>query len=221
MERLICLAVGYVCGLFQTGYLVGKMNHMDIRKKGSGNAGTTNALRVLGWKAGVITFFGDVLKCVAAFLVTYFMYRGSDVMPLLAMYAGAGVTLGHNFPFYMNFKGGKGIAVMAGLVVVNSFWHLPASLLLIPITLACFLVPVVVTRYISVGSLAAYTVFWIEMVMIGRMGWFQMETARCYELYIVLFLLTALAWYRHRQNLKRLANGTDNKFGAKKKTEKE
>lgn len=221
MERLICLAVGYVCGLFQTGYLVGKMNHMDIRKKGSGNAGTTNALRVLGWKAGVITFFGDVLKCVAAFLVTYFMYRGSDVMPLLAMYAGAGVTLGHNFPFYMNFKGGKGIAVMAGLVVVNSFWHLPASLLLIPITLACFLVPVVVTRYISVGSLAAYTVFWIEMVMIGRMGWFQMETARCYELYIVLFLLTALAWYRHRQNLKRLANGTENKFGAKKKMEKE
>lgn len=221
MERLICLAVGYVCGLFQTGYLVGKMNHMDIRKKGSGNAGTTNALRVLGWKAGVITFFGDVLKCVGAFLVTYFMYRGSDVMPLLAMYAGAGVTLGHNFPFYMNFKGGKGIAVMAGLVVVNSFWHLPASLLLIPITLACFLVPVVVTRYISVGSLAAYTVFWIEMVMIGRMGWFQMETARCYELYIVLFLLTALAWYRHRQNLKRLANGTENKFGAKKKTEKE
>ena len=221
MERLICLAVGYVCGLFQTGYLVGKMNHMDIRKKGSGNAGTTNALRVLGWKAGVITFFGDVLKCVAAFLVTYFMYRGSDVMPLLAMYAGAGVTLGHNFPFYMNFKGGKGIAVMAGLGVVNSFWHLPASLLLIPITLACFLVPVVVTRYISVGSLAAYTVFWIEMVMIGRMGWFQMETARCYELYIVLFLLTALAWYRHRQNLKRLANGTENKFGAKKKTEKE
>ena len=221
MERLICLAVGYVCGLFQTGYLVGKMNHMDIRKKGSGNAGTTNALRVLGWKAGVITFSGDVLKCVAAFLVTYFMYRGSDVMPLLAMYAGAGVTLGHNFPFYMNFKGGKGIAVMAGLVVVNSFWHLPASLLLIPITLACFLVPVVVTRYISVGSLAAYTVFWIEMVMIGPMGWFQMETARCYELYIVLFLLTALAWYRHRQNLKRLANGTENKFGAKKKTEKE
>ena len=138
MERLICLAIGYVCGLFQTGYLVGKMNHMDIRKKGSGNAGTTNALRVLGWKAGVITFSGDVLKCVAAFLVSYFMYRGSDMMPLLAMYAGAGVTLGHNFPFYMNFKGGKGIAVMAGLVVVNSFWHLPASLLLIPVTAGRF-----------------------------------------------------------------------------------
>ena len=217
MERLICLAIGYVCGLFQTGYLVGKMNHMDIRKKGSGNAGTTNALRVLGWKAGAMTFFGDVLKCVAAFLISYFMYRGSDMMPLLAMYAGAGVTLGHNFPFYMNFKGGKGIAVMAGLVVVNSFWHLPSSLLMIPVTLACFLVPVLITKYISVGSLAAYTVFLIEMIIIGQLGWLDMEAGFRYELYVILFLLTALAWYRHRANLGRLLKGTENKFGAKKK----
>ena len=107
-------------------------------------------------------------------------------MPLLAMYAGAGMTLGHNFPFYMNFKGGKGIAVMAGLVVVNSFWNFPETLLLIPVTLAFFLIPVLVTRYISVGSLAAYTVFWIEMIVIGQLGWLQMETARCYELYAVL-----------------------------------
>ena len=131
MERLICLAIGYVCGLFQTGYIVGEMSHVDIRKKGSGNAGTTNALRVLGWKAGLLTFAGDVIKCVVAFLIVFFMYRGSDCRPLLTLYAGAGVTLGHNFPFYMNFKGGKGIAVMAGLVAVNSFWHLPLSLLMI------------------------------------------------------------------------------------------
>ena len=219
MERLICLAIGYVCGLFQTGYIIGEMSHVDIRKKGSGNAGTTNALRVLGWKAGILTFAGDVLKCVAAFLIVYFMYRGSDCRPLLTMYAGAGVTLGHNFPFYMNFKGGKGIAVMAGLVAVNSFWHLPASLFMIPVTLACFLVPVIVTRYISVGSLAAYTVFLIEMIIIGQAGWFDMEAPRCYELYIILALMTLLAWYRHKENLKRLAAGTENKFGSKKKEE--
>ena len=217
MERLICLAVGYVCGLLQTGYLVGKLNHVDIRKKGSGNAGSTNALRVLGWKAGLMTFAGDVLKCVAAFLITFFMYRGSDALPMLTMYAGAGVTLGHNFPFYMNFKGGKGIAVMAGMVVVNSFWHLPQSLLMIPVTLAFFLVPVAVTKYISVGSLAAYTVFLIEMVIPGQIGWFEMDAARCYELYGVLFILTTLAWYRHRENIKRLAAGTENQFGSKKK----
>ena len=156
MERLICLAIGYVCGLFQTGYIVGEMSHVDIRKKGSGNAGTTNALRVLGWKAGILTFAGDVIKCVAAFLIVFFMYRGSDCRPLLTLYAGAGVTLGHNFPFYMNFKGGKGIAVMAGLLAVNSFWHLPISLFMIPLTLAWFLGPVIVTRYISAGSLAGY-----------------------------------------------------------------
>ena len=217
MERLICLAVGYVCGLLQTGYLVGKLNHVDIRKKGSGNAGSTNALRVLGWKAGLMTFAGDVLKCVAAFLITFFMYRGSVALPMLTMYAGAGVTLGHNFPFYMNFKGGKGIAVMAGMVVVNSFWHLPQSLLMIPVTLAFFLVPVAVTKYISVGSLGAYTVFLIEMVIAGQIGWFEMDAARCYELYGVLFILTILAWYRHRENIKRLAAGTENQFGSKKK----
>ena len=217
MERLICLAIGYVCGLFQTGYIVGEMSHVDIRKKGSGNAGTTNALRVLGWKAGILTFAGDVIKCIVAFLVVFFMYRGSDCRPLLTLYAGAGVTLGHNFPFYMNFKGGKGIAVMAGLVVVNSFWHLPVSLLLIPVTLACFLVPVIVTRYISVGSLAAYTVFLIEMILMGQTGWFDMREAYCYELYVILGLMTALAWYRHKENLKRLAGGTENKFGSKKK----
>lgn len=217
MERLICLAVGYVCGLFQTGYLVGKLNHVDIRKQGSGNAGTTNALRVLGWRAGIFTFAGDVLKCAVAFLIVYFLYRGSDIRPLLAIYAGAGVTLGHNFPFYMNFKGGKGIAVMAGLVLVNSFWHIPGSLLMIPVTIIFFLVPVIATRYISVGSLSAYTAFLIEMIIIGQTGWFNMLPSRCYELYVVLFLLTVLAWYRHKANIKRLISGTENKFGAKKK----
>ena len=220
MERLICLAIGYVCGLFQTGYIVGEMSHVDIRKKGSGNAGTTNALRVLGWKAGLLTFAGDVIKCVVAFLIVFFMYRGSDCRPLLTLYAGAGVTLGHNFPFYMNFKGGKGIAVMAGLVVVNSFWHLPMSLLMILITLASFLIPVIVTRYISVGSLAAYTVFLIEMIIIGQAGWLDMQPSYCYELYIILALMTLLAWYRHKENLKRLAAGTENKFGSKKNKSK-
>ena len=220
MERLICLAIGYVCGLFQTGYIVGEMSHVDIRKKGSGNAGTTNALRVLGWKAGLLTFAGDVIKCVVAFLIVFFMYRGSDCRPLLTLYAGAGVTLGHNFPFYMNFKGGKGIAVMAGLVVVNSFWHLPMSLLMILITLASFLIPVIVTRYISVGSLAAYTVFLIEMIIIGQAGWLDMQPSYCYELYIILALMTLLAWYRHKENLKRLVAGTENKFGSKKNKSK-
>ena len=221
MERIICLAIGYVCGLLQSGYLVGKLHHIDIRKSGSGNAGSTNALRVMGWKAGLMTFAGDVLKCFAAVLIVRAIYHGSNILPLLMMYAGAGVTLGHNFPFYMNFKGGKGIAVMAALVVSNCFWHLPYSVLMFFITLAFFAVPVVVTRYISLGSLLAYAAFFIEMVVFGQLGWFGMEQAYLYELYILVFLLTALAWWRHRANIKRLLNGTENKFGSGKSKSKE
>jgi glycerol-3-phosphate acyltransferase PlsY len=219
MERIICVAIGYLFGLLQTGYLYGKTQHVDIRKEGSGNAGTTNALRTMGWKAGAITFLGDCFKCVLAVAATYFIYgkTQADIWPLLMMYTGAGVILGHNFPFYMNFKGGKGIAVMAGLVVINSGWHMPKSILLLLVTALFFLIPVIVTRYISVGSLCAYTAFLIEMILFGQWGWFDMETGYCYELYGLVFLLTVLAWYRHRENIKRLIKGTENKFGSKRK----
>ena len=206
MERLICLAIGYVCGLFQTGYLVGKMNHMDIRKKGSGNAGTTNALRVLGWKAGAMTFFGDVLKCVAAFLISYFMYRGSDMMPLLAMYAGAGVTLGHNFPFYLKFKGGKGIAASVGMMLAFGDWRLIIA------GLICFFVPLLITRYVSLGSLVLYAGFFVGMIFSGQAGNYGMPQDRLTELYIVTAALTALAYWQHRANIKRLAAGKENRL---------
>lgn len=210
MERIICLAIGYVCGLLQTGYLVGKVNHIDIRQKGSGNAGSTNALRVMGWKAGLLTFAGDVLKCIVAILIVRYIYRDSAQLPLWAMYAGAGATLGHNFPFYLKFKGGKGIAVLAGLVVSTKIW-------MAPIPLAAFLIAVIFTRYISLGSLLAYSMFFLEVVVCGQLGCFGMNQGHLNELYILLFILTVLAWYRHKENIKRLVAGTENKFGSKKK----
>ena len=85
MERIICLVIGYACGLLQSGYLVGKMHHIDIRKAGSGNSGSTNALRVMGLKAGLMTFAGDVLKCFAAVLIVRAIYHGSNILPLLMM----------------------------------------------------------------------------------------------------------------------------------------
>ncbi len=210
MERVICLAIGYVCGLLQTGYLIGKINHIDIRKEGSGNAGSTNALRVMGWKAGLMTFAGDVLKCVIAILIVRYLFEDSEFVPLLAMYAGAGATLGHNFPFYLKFKGGKGIAVLAGLVISTKVW-------MSPIPLAAFLIAVIFTRYVSLGSLLAYTMFFLEVVTCGELGCFGMEAAYRYELYILLFALTVLAWYRHKANIGRLLSGTENRFGSKKK----
>ena len=209
MERIICLAIGYVCGLLQTGYLVGKMNHVDIRKEGSGNAGSTNALRVLGWKAGAMTFAGDVIKCLAAVLIARYLYRDTEYVPLLAMYAGMGATLGHNFPFYLKFKGGKGIAVLAGLVLATGF-------VMVPIPLTAFLIAVLLTRYVSLGSLLASSMFFLEVLFYGQLGGFDMEFRYRMELYVLVFLLMALAWVRHKENIKRLLAGTENPFRSKK-----
>ena len=98
MERLVSVLIGYVFGLLQTGYLYGKLHHIDIRKQGSGNAGTTNALRTMGWKAGVVTLLGDAFKCVFAVLLVRLIYGESheEMLPLLSMYAGMGAVLGHN-----------------------------------------------------------------------------------------------------------------------------
>lgn len=210
MERIICLAIGYVCGLLQTGYLVGKMNHIDIRKEGSGNAGSTNALRVMGWKAGAMTFAGDVVKCVAAVLIVRYLYRDSEYLPLLAMYAGMGATLGHNFPFYLKFKGGKGIAVLAGLV-------LSTGLVMVPIPLTAFLIAVLLTRYVSLGSLLASTMFFLEVLFYGQLGGFDMDFQYRMELYVLVFILMVLAWFRHKENIRRLLAGTENPFRSKKK----
>ena len=110
------------------------MNHVDIRKHGSGNAGTTNALRTLGWKAGVITFVGDCLKCVLAVVIVRLIFADNGHVELLAFYAGLGAVLGHNFPFYLNFKGGKGIASTAGLILaVNPVMFLIVAIVFIAI----------------------------------------------------------------------------------------
>ena len=152
MVRIICLLTGYVFGLFQTGYLYGRMNHIDIRNYGSGNSGTTNALRVLGKKAGLIVFLGDFFKMVlACFLVR--LVLGSDPnTDLYVLYTGLGVVLGHNFPCYLHFKGGKGIASMAGLLI-SMDWR---------VALVCgvvFLITVILTRYVSLGSIFVVILF--------------------------------------------------------------
>ena len=209
MERIICLIIGYAFGLFQTGYFVGKLNHVDIRKTGSGNSGSTNALRVLGVKAGLMTFAGDVLKCVLPILLVRQIFSGSDCLPLLAMYTGAGATLGHNYPFYLKFKGGKGIAVLAGLVVSTGF-------LLVPVPLAAFLIAVIFTRYVSFGSLLAATMFFLEIVLFGVQGNLDLGAKYLPELYLLAGVIMALAWIRHRENIKRLLAGEENRFGSKK-----
>lgn len=207
MERIICIAIGYVFGLFQTGYFYGLSKKIDIRKYGSGNAGTTNTLRTLGWKAGIITFIGDSMKCVLAVLLVRFIFgQDHEAISLLSMYAGAGVVLGHNYPCYMNFKGGKGIAATVGLVLSTN----PVMFLIVA---AIFAAIVLTTRYVSLGSIVIMIVFVIEVVIYGQHGGFHLEGALLYELYVLASFLAVLAVVRHRANIKRLLSGTENKFG--------
>ena len=209
MERLICVAIGYLFGLFQTGYIYGKINHVDIRKHGSGNAGTTNALRTLGWKAGAITFIGDCLKCVLAVLLVRFIFADSSRIELLAIYAGLGAVLGHNFPFYLNFKGGKGIASTVGLILAVN----PVMFLIVAIV---FIAIVWFTQYVSLGSIVIMVLFVIQVVIYGQMDGFSLTGGELYEFYAIAIVLAALAIWRHRANMKRLATGTENKTDLRK-----
>lgn len=207
LERIICLVIGYVFGLFQTAYFYGKAHGIDIRKHGSGNSGTTNALRVLGTKAGLIVFFGDCLKCVLAVALVKVIFGGQypDAKYLLAIYAAAGVILGHNFPFYMSFKGGKGIAATAGLILAFHPYFIPMGVVL-------FFGVFLITHYVSLGSLLIYAGLLAEMIILGQLGVFTgMTQAYLIELYIVTAFLTVMAFWRHRQNIVRLVKGEERK----------
>lgn len=212
MERIICLIIGYAFGLFQTAYIYGKAHGVDIRQMGSGNAGTTNTLRVFGTKAGLIVFFGDVLKCAAAVTVVRFVYGSSEIAYLLMIYAGAGAILGHNFPFYMHFRGGKGIAATAGLILALH----PAF---IPVGIVLFFTAFFTTHYVSLGSLLVYAGFLIELVVLGQMGVFGMDQNALYEMYAVGVFLTAMAYIKHRANIVRLLKGEERKTYLSKKSE--
>ncbi len=212
MSRLVCLIIGYAFGLFQTAFFYGKAHGIDIREHGSGNAGTTNALRVLGKKAGLIVLLGDCLKCIFAVCVCRLIYGEShaDMIYLLCIYAAAGAILGHNFPFYMGFKGGKGIAATAGLIL--SF-H-PSF---IPVGVVLFFGAFFITHYVSLGSLLVYLGFVIQIIVSGQMGLFGMEQGLLTEMYIIAFLLAVMAYWKHRENIVRLIHGEERKTYLTKK----
>ena len=191
--------IGYVFGLFQTAYLYGKLHGIDIRNYGSGNAGTTNTLRTLGTKAGLIVLLGDIMKCILAIVLTNMLFQNShpDEIYLLKIYAAAGAILGHNFPFYLHFKGGKGIAATAGMILSFHPWLIPMGVIL-------FFGTFFTTHYVSLGSLLVYAGFMIELVVLGQMGIFGMPQEALIEMYVIAGFLTVMAYYKHKDNIKRL-----------------
>ena len=185
MFRLICLVLGYFIGCIQSAYIVGKIWHKDIRKYGSGNLGSTNALRVLGKKAAAITFTCDILKAVLAFVIAYHIFGRSIVA---GVYASAGAVLGHDFPFYLSFKGGKGIAATIGLIMCLS---VTVSPLIAAFSYGLGIIGVLIKGYVSMGSL----MFVITVPF------------ACY--------FTGAA-YQHRANIERIIHGNERSLYKKK-----
>ncbi len=206
MVRVVCVIIGYLLGMIQTAYILGRIKGIDIREHGSGNAGTTNTLRVLGAKAGIIVFAGDLIKCIVAVLIVKYTIavRFPEIMPLLLLYTGAGCVIGHNFPFYLKFRGGKGIACTGGLMIAFHWSFIPVGLLV-------FFGTFFLTHYVSLGSLLLYTGFFVQLIITGQMGIYNVSQSVLNEMYILVFLLTVLAFYKHRSNIKRLLTHSERK----------
>ena len=214
MKSVLIAAVSavqaYLLGSIDTGILVSKfLYHDDVRKYGSGAAGMTNMLRTFGKKAAALTAFGDVLKgvlavCIGRWLFTL-MPESTTLSPYLAVYLAAiFAIIGHLKPLYFGFKGGKGIAATAGLILAIHPAFIPMGVIL-------FFGTFLLTHYVSLGSLLVYAGFLIEMVIMGQMDLFSMPVGHRIEMYGIAAFLTAMAYWKHRENIKRLLSGTERK----------
>ncbi len=205
LQYIFCLIVGYAFGIFSSGYFIGKIYHVDVKSKGSGNLGTTNVLRVVGLKAGIITLLIDLCKTLIPVMLTRYVFFPQYVPfsyenQLLILYTALGCVCGHLFPFYLKFRGGKGIACMGACMLVYD-WRLAA------IGLPIFLAIIIFTRYMSLASLMASVLFPVFVGIVSKGD---------IHMIIVTSLFTMSAFYNHRQNIVRLINHNENKITVKK-----
>lgn len=210
MKNLVLIVIlSYLIGAIPIGVIISRLyKGIDIRGYGSKNAGATNVYRVLGPIPAGIVLFLDALKGMVAVLFISQISFGAPLTNEIALkiIAGISAVLGHIFPIYVGFKGGKGIA--AGLGVLLAL--IPREVL---IALGLFILILALTRYVSLGSLSAAT--FISLALIFEKYYLHKEVEK--ELIILCVALTFLIFFTHRSNIKRLWNGTENKFGQKDK----
>ena len=200
LSYVLVIIIAYLLGNISTSYIIAKkMIGVDIRTQGSGNAGSTNVLRTLGKKAGAMTFVGDLLKGVLAVLIAKVIASISGVDVATAGYLGViGVVSGHNWPAFLGFRGGKGVATSLGsMIAINPILALSCF--------AIFLIIVAITKYVSLGAVVSISLSPIMMIL----------TKNNKGLLATLFLTVSVI-YTHRENIKRLLNGTERKLGEKK-----
>lgn len=205
VESLIVAIIAYLIGSINFSVILSKkMAGFDVREKGSGNAGTTNMLRTVGKKAAAITLICDILKGVVAILIAILIGKivEESNSALLVQIAGVAVILGHTFPIFFKFKGGKGVATSLGVLIMSN-WQIGL------ICLVFALVLMILTQMVSVGSIAAAILYPVLTLFIPQ----NYIVPGNYLIYSII--LAVLIVFNHRENVKRLLNGTENKISFK------
>lgn len=196
------IIISYLLGSFSFSYLMGRLvAGIDIRHHGSGNAGATNTLRLLGIGPALVVLLLDLFKGSLAVI----MAKGVSSDPLWAVLAGLAAVIGHNWPIFFGFKGGKGVATTIGVVAV---------LFLSPALVAGIIAIVIIGlfRYVSLGSLVFVLLLPVAIVLFNQLGWGEYPATYLYG----SIALALLVWWRHRTNIVRLVKGTENKLGGKR-----
>ena len=212
MEYIIIAIIAYLIGSINFSILISKKKAgYDIRQKGSGNAGTTNMLRNLGKKYAAITLICDVLKGVVAIGIAIIVGNilGDTNKALLVQIAGVAVVIGHTFPIFFGFKGGKGVATSLGILLMTN-WQLGL------ICLVFALVLMALTRVVSMGSIAAAILYPILTLFVGG-GHYIVESSGLGNGYFIYsVVLAVIVIFNHRENIKRILSGTENKISFNK-----
>jgi len=214
---ILTVLIAYLLGSIPTGFLVAKARGVDIRTVGSGNIGATNVFRILGKAAGVFVLVVDAAKgwlavFVVAKLVSGWFYpeAGLPALEWFRLCAGIAAILGHNYTCWLHFKGGKGIATSAGVLVAL----VPVPLLII---LGIWIIVFVLSRYVSLASISASFALPFATWLVGEIrDKTQADRDVTRTMILVTAALAALAIYKHKANIQRLINGTENRIGAKK-----
>lgn len=201
LKVIAAFAAGYLLGSLNTAVIVGKLYGKDISSHGSKSAGLTNTLRVLGKSAAVLVLAGDILKgilaCLIGLQIGVYAQSGEARECISLLAAGAGAVIGHNWPVYFGFKGGKG-ALTAAAVMFMFNWIMAL------ISLGVFVLVIAVSRYVSLGTISA-SIFFVALSFVPAFG-------NSFYFQIFAGLMALMIIFKHRENIRRLLSGTENKL---------
>ncbi|MCR4292970.1 MAG: glycerol-3-phosphate 1-O-acyltransferase PlsY [Candidatus Kuenenia sp.] len=203
--NIISLVISYFIGSIPFGFIVARVaKGIDIRQAGSGNPGAANVWRVMGKKYGILVFMLDMMKGFLPVLIFDYVTSGQS-RSLYTILCGVGVILGHTFPVFLGFKGGKAAATGCGVFL----WLAPVPLF---ISLAAWLLTTFISRYVSLGSMVSTVVLIISIILLNNEPFGSGLSLTLFSIFISVFLI-----FRHKSNIKRIINGTENKIGRKTK----